>query len=233
MFYRALLIGLIATLPLSAYSGTLTFSKAKKELVKTYQKIPDAKTFYCGCDIHWQGKKGIPDSRSCGYTPRKPVTRSGKLNERAQRIEWEHVVPAHWFGHQRLCWQQGGRKACKKDPEFVRMEGDLHNLQPAIGELNGDRSNYRFAALEGEPTQYGACQFKVDFNGRKAEPRSEVRGDIARTYFYMADRYNLRISKSQQKLFYAWATQDPVDDWEIQRNRLIKQIQGNGNPWIE
>ena len=27
------------------------------------------------------------------------------------------------------------------------MEADMHNLVPAIGELNADRSNYKFAAL--------------------------------------------------------------------------------------
>jgi len=142
-------------------------------------------------------------------------------------------MPAYWFGHQRQCWQNGGRKACRKDPVFTQMEGDLHNLQPAIGEINGDRSNYRFSMLAGEERLYGKCDFEVDFKGRKAEPRPTVRGDIARTYLYMADKYNLPLSRQQRRLFEVWTKSDPVDPWERQRNRLIARVQGDSNPYIE
>ena len=43
-------------------------------------------------------------------------------------------------------WKDGGRKACSKDPIFNKMEADMHNLVPAIGELNADRSNFRYGA---------------------------------------------------------------------------------------
>ena len=104
-----------------------SFSSAKREAVKIYQDHPTS--FYCGCNIQWQGKKGLPDLASCGYQVRKQ-------EKRAARIEWEHVVPAWQFGHQRQCWQDGGRKNCKKkDKTFRLMEADLHNLTPAIGEI--------------------------------------------------------------------------------------------------
>ncbi len=211
---------------------TISFSKAKKELVKLYQKQGVTKTYYCNCDIKWTGKKGSPIADSCGYTPRKPITRSGKQNVRAKRIEWEHVMPAYWFANQLQCWQNGGHKACKKVKAFKKMEGDMHNLVPAIGELNGDRSNYRFAMLEGESRKYGQCDFEVNFKAKKVEPMPSVRGDIARTHFYMAERYNLKLSKQQNKLFLAWDKTDPVSDWERTRNKEIINIQGFGNPWI-
>ena len=113
------------------------------------------------------------------------------------------------------------------------VDSDLHNLQPAIGKLNADRSNYRFGMLEGEPRKYGQCDFEVDFKAKKAEPPPNAKGDIARTYFYMSDRYKLKLSKSQRKLLEAWERSDPVDDWEMQRNQLIKAIQGNGNSYIQ
>ena len=50
---------------------------------------------------------------------------------RANRIEWEHIMPAENFGKHLPCWQNGGRKACEKDPLFNKMEGDMHNLVPA------------------------------------------------------------------------------------------------------
>ncbi len=35
------------------------------------------------------------------------------------------------------------------------MEADLHNLVPAVGEINGDRSNYRFGMISGERYRCG------------------------------------------------------------------------------
>ena len=142
-------------------------------------------------------------------------------------------MPAYHFGHQRQCWQKGGRKACKKDPVFRRMEADLHNLVPAIGEVNGDRSNFKFGMIEGEKRNYGACDIEIDFNAKRAEPRPEVRGDIARIYFYMRKQYNLNMSSQQEKLFTAWSKEDPVDEWEKEKNKIVKSIQGNSNSYID
>lgn len=228
-----LLITFLTVSTLVSGNQSVSFSKAKKQLMKMYQSHPEVKTFYCGCDIKWKGKKGSPVDDSCGYIPRKTLTRSGKENIRTKRISWEHVLPAYWFGHQLKCWQDGGRRACRKNERFRLMEGDLHNMQPVIDELNGDRSNYRFSLLEGEPRNYGLCDFEVDFKGKKAEPAPNVRGDIARTYFYMSERYGLNLSKQQEKLFKVWNKSDPVDENEVKRNRLIKAIQGNGNKFIE
>ena len=70
--------------------GINSFSQAKAAAVKVHADAPG--TFYCGCKINWQGKKGVVDLQSCGYQVRK--------NEnRASRVEWEHVVPAWQFGH--------------------------------------------------------------------------------------------------------------------------------------
>ena len=102
--------------------------------------------------------------------------------KRAQRIEWEHVVPAHAFGQSFKEWREGhpdcvtqsgkaykGRKcASKVNIEYRRMEADMHNLFPAIGEVNGDRSNYSMAILPGEPRLYGKCD--VEISSRKIEP---------------------------------------------------------------
>src|SRR5699024_9406330 len=55
---------------------------------------------------------------------------------------------------------------------------------------------------------------------------------IARTYFYMHDRYNLRLSDAQEKLFMAWDKQYPVTDEERKRHEHIAQYMGNSNPFI-
>lgn len=183
-----------------------SFSQAKRYLKKHIKA--DAKTLYCGCDIAKQGKKLIPETEACGYEPRNEFTKKGKVNQRAKRIEWEHIVSAWEFGHQLQCWQQGGRKNCRKtSAQFRKMEADIHNLAPAIGEINADRSNFRFGVLPQVETKYGACDVKIDFKQRVIQPSKSAKKYIADTYFYMQKTYGLKISNKQQKLFNVWAGQ--------------------------
>ena len=213
--------------------NALSFSQAKTKLKTLYKVSPT--TFYCGCNIYWETKKKlIPEPSNCGYTPRNEFTKKGKVNKRAKRIEWEHVVPAWEFGHQMQCWQDGGRKNCgKTDPQFKFMEADLHNLTPAIGEVNGDRSNFRFSQWRGDKGAfYGQCEMKVDFKRRQAEPPARARGAIARTYLYMAKQYDLQLSKAERQLMDAWNKTYPIDAWECERDRRIAKVQDNNNPFV-
>ncbi|MBF9001407.1 endonuclease [Vibrio nitrifigilis] len=209
----------------SAHAPT-SFYQAKTQAVKLYKTHPT--TFYCDCAITWHGRKGEPNLQSCGYHVRKQP-------RRAHRIEWEHVVPAWQFGHQRLCWQKGGRSYCERhDKGFKKIEADMHNLTPAIGEVNGDRSNYNFSQWNGvEGVTYGQCSMQVDFKQRKAMPPEQARGPIARTYLYMSQRYNFRLSKAQRQLMNVWDHRYPVSSWECQRDQKIAAIQGNHNPFVE
>lgn len=201
-----------------------SFSQAKSYAAQINADAPG--TVYCGCTIEWKGKKGVPDLASCGYQVRKNANR-------ASRIEWEHIVPAWSFGHQRQCWQNGGRKQCAKDPVYRHMETDLHNLQPAIGEVNGDRGNFMYSQWKGGEGQYGQCEMKVDFKNRQAEPPARARGVIARTWFYMRDRYQLAMSKQQTQLMTVWNKQYPVSQWECKRDERIARVQGNHNPYVQ
>lgn len=95
------------------------------------------------------------------------------------------------------------------------MESDMHNLQPAVGEVNGDRGNFMYSQWNGGEGQYGQCTMKVDFKDKIAEPPARARGAIARTYFYMRDRYQLNLSRQQTQLFTAWNKQYPVTAWNV------------------
>ncbi|MBI3144486.1 MAG: endonuclease [Pseudogulbenkiania sp.] len=201
--------------------GHRNFNNAKKVLPAVYAGMEE--DFYCGCAYH--GKK--VDFASCGYEPRKNA-------ERASRIEWEHVVPAWVLGHQRQCWQQGGRKNCvATDAAFRMAEGDLNNLVPAVGEVNGDRGNLSYGAWTRNPTpMYGQCRTVVDFKNRRVQPREEVRGRAARITLYMHDQYGLRMSSQDRQLMCAWAKTYPVDEWEHTREERIVALQGSGNPYV-
>ncbi|WP_201265477.1 endonuclease [Mariprofundus sp. EBB-1] len=233
-----MLLAIIGLMPITAFADTSgnvsgnSFRQAKKQLVHVYS---DHRTsFYAGCAY---GKKGHVKASSCGYKARKN-------KKRGKKIEWEHVVPAWAFGHALQCWQNTvcttskgkaykGRKCCgRSNDTFRAMESDMHNLVPAIGELNGDRSNFRYGMISGESRRYGDVDFEVDFKHRVAEPAMNVRGDIARTYFYMEKVYGLNISKKQRRLFDVWNREDPVDAWEVWRNKKIMALQGNSNPFV-
>jgi len=224
-----LLFLLCITSAIASADNPMSFRTAKKHLADIYSDHQES--FYCGCSYKsvekesGRGKKLAPDWESCGYTPRKQP-------KRASRIEWEHIVPAHHFGQHLECWREGGRKACKKDPLFRQIEGDMHNLVPAVGEVNGDRSNYKYGMIEGEARVYGACDAEVNFKAKRFEPAPHIRGDIARAYLYISDRYNIRLSKQQRALFNAWDKQDPPNEWETKKSKLIKEIQGNENKFV-
>jgi deoxyribonuclease-1 len=218
--------------PLIAKNADIkNFSLAKKYATEIHRENP--KTLYCGCDY---SKKSI-DLRSCGYQVQKDA-------KRAVRLEWEHVVPAEAFGQSFIEWREGapqcqkkgrrfkGRKCAEKNAEFARMEADLYNLWPEIGELNGLRSNYSMAELGAEKaksSRFGAC--KVMIEDHKFEPMPQAKGRVARVYLYMDQTYPGRgiISDKNRKLFEAWDKLHPVDPWECRRAALIKKIQKNEN----
>ena len=211
-----------------------SFGKAKKILlahIYSDRRI----TFYCGCEFSADRQIANPN----GYQPRK-------ANRRARRIEWEHIVPAQAFGKSFTEWRDGhplcvdgsgksfkGRNCARKTaPAFRYMESDLYNLVGVVGEINGLRSNCSFAEIPGEKRSFGSCDMEIE--GRRAEPRPQVRGDIARTYFYMDSAYPGRgiLTSEGRRLFAAWDRQDPVDEWECERARRIERIQGNENPFV-
>jgi deoxyribonuclease-1 len=105
------------------------------------------------------------------------------------------------------------------------MENDLHNIVPAVGELNADRSDLPFGIVSGEKRRYGACDFEISWDADVVEPRPEIRGDIARIYFYMRSTYGIPISERQRKLFEMWTKEDPVDTWEQTRSKKIHELQ--------
>lgn len=219
----------LANLPKSPAS----FESAKKILYNEIYKGHDV-TFYCGCD--YDPKSKIVDWKSCGFIPRKNA-------ERASRIEAEHVMPAHQFGNFRQCWREPkkvcagkdvtGRQCCEaEDPLFEAAHNDLHNLFPAVGEVNGDRSNFNWGMVEGNKREYGACPMEVDESIRRAEPPDVVKGNVARVMFYMEDTYGFKLSDQDRQLFTVWSKQDPPDAWEIERNQRIAAVEGKENRFI-
>ena len=215
-----------------------SFSKAKKQMKQVY--FDNQFTFYCNCIYAYKKEKGrekmVVYNDSCGYKPRKN-------KKRGETIEWEHIMPAYRFAFGLQCWNEKicvdkngksykGRKCCEKvDKKFRIMQADMYNLVPSVGELNGDRSNYSYGIIEGEARVYGECDFEV--SGKKAEPKEDIRGDIARTYFYMEETYGITLTNEERQLFIMWDKLDNISQWEKVRAKRIKEIQGNENKFIK
>lgn len=207
----------------------IPFSKAKDILHKKIFNEENIKyTFYCNCK--YDQHKNI-NHNSCQFAPRANANR-------AKRLEWEHVVPTSLFGQTLPCWKNGGRKNCTKTSQIFQLfEGDMHNLKPAIGEINGDRSNLPFSIVDHKKFLYGKCNFFIGKSQHLnyqnvAEPNDNIKGNIARIYLYMNQKYNLNISQNQLNIFKEWNEFDPPDQKEIYINQKIKNIQGDDNIFI-
>lgn len=230
---------ILATILVPAFATAMgnqkisSFQKAKKIAAKIHKQ--DGETIYCPC--RFSGK--TVDLASCGYKIQKDA-------KRARQLEWEHVVPAEAFGQAFLEWREGssqcvskkgkrfkGRRCAQTNPEFAKMEADLYNLWPSIGELNGLRSNFSMAQISGEYQSFGGCKAKIA--DRKFEPMDRYKGIVARVYQYMDHTYPGRgvISAKNRQLFEVWDKQHPVTDWECLRSDLVRQAQGNENPVLK
>ena len=78
------------------------FSKSKKILFKIHKNKPY--TFYCGCSY----KNKTPYLSSCGY-------KIYKNKKRANRIEFEHIVPVSRFGRKFQSWTKGHLNCVKNN----------------------------------------------------------------------------------------------------------------------
>lgn len=156
----------------------------------------------------------------------------------------EHSFPNSW-------WGGTGEDDCY-------MYTDLFHLYPTDALVNEKRSNYPFGETNGNEfksknafSKLGTCKTS-GYSGTVFEPNDEYKGDFARTYFYMATRYENEIAswasnakhtlagnaypafkQWQLDMLLRWAEQDPVSDKEINRNKAVNKIQKNRNPFID
>ena len=224
IFSLLLMIYFISLSNLNANS----FSQTKKILLKKVY-FDNQYTFYCGNpyeikQIDEKEKTVIIKDKRYFTSKNDSFFSFWSNNPRAKVVEWEHVMPVEYFAKDLPCWKDGGRKACSKDKTFKIMESDKMNLVPAIGEINNDRSNFRFGEKLPKKTQYGKCEFEVDSKNKIAYPKKEIRGDIARIYLYMLKTYNIKLSKKDRKMFKKWNEEDPISEWEKIKNERINKV---------
>ena len=209
------------------------------------------KTFYCGCPYvsdNDDDGSGKVDLASCGMEPLRSYASSAKV------IQWEHIVPASLMPV-RLdsCWDQSrrfsecvaksgnvveNRDCCvRTDERWRNMILDLHNLAPAIGQVNQYRKNGRYGLVGDGAEMWPGCEAR-DLGGTRNgaaylfEPPDCVKGDVARVWLYMADVHGVVITQSERRMFEDWSVSDAVSPQERKRDMRIERLQGNSNPYV-
>lgn len=165
------------------------------------------------------------------------VDQAGGYKKEGDVYNREHSFPKSWFNDARP------------------MYTDLFHLYPSDGYVNGRRSNYPFGETSNPSyTSHGGFSklgpsSLSGYSGIVFEPADEYKGDLARSYFYMATCYeNLIAGWNSPMLAHnaypaytawaidmllRWAEDDPVSQKEIDRNNAVYALQHNRNPFID
>ncbi|MFO7829493.1 MAG: endonuclease [Bacteroidales bacterium] len=124
---------------------------------------------------------------------------------------------------------------------------DAHHLRPCDISVNSSRGTKDFD--NGGEQHHEATECYTDADSW--EPRDAVKGDVARMMFYMATRYegengdpNLELVDytgtdtdtpyfGKLSTLMEWNEEDPVDDFERNRNEVVFSYQGNRNPFVD
>jgi len=159
------------------------------------------------------------------------------------------LVPAGWDGG--ITWNRehvwpNSRLGMDRVLSYQRNQAtDLHNLRAATPSVNSSRSDRFYADGRGANS--------ITANGGYY-PGDDHKGDVARIILYMAVMYkdiltltnnlDLLLDESDHYTLNGarmgllnhlldWHKEDPVDDFERQRNNVIYTYQNNRNPFID
>lgn len=118
-------------------------------------------------------------------------------------------------------------------------KSDIHHLFPSDSRVNSARGNLPFGMVTGPDIDiYGSGDY-ISKRGESPagrtvfEPPDVSKGDIARALFYLAVRYKLTISDTEEAFLRDWHFQDVVSDEEMTRNDEISALQRNRNPFVD
>ncbi|MCD4833698.1 MAG: endonuclease [Bacteroidales bacterium] len=122
---------------------------------------------------------------------------------------------------------------------------DAHHLRPCDISVNSARGNKDFDNGGTQHSEATECYTDAD----SWEPRPVEKGDVARMMFYMATRYEGESGDPDLELvdytgtsgpifgkfstLIQWNFEDPVDEFERNRNEVVFSYQGNRNPFID
>lgn len=121
---------------------------------------------------------------------------------------------------------------------------DLHHIRPSDAGVNSSRGNKKYGDSHNGTAKYGSDPAVGVLGGYYSssyfEPLDNVKGDVARICLYVWVRWGSNWgAESVTEVFQSvdllleWCALDPVDTWEMGRNEVIQDIQGNRNVFID
>ncbi len=120
-----------------------------------------------------------------------------------------------------------------KGAKELPANSDMHHLFVTSKESNSKRANLPFCnAIYDYWQMDGSIHGFDEYSQDCFEPQDNHKGNVARAMLYFSIRYNYPIDNEQELLFREWHSFDPVDNRELERNEIIKSLQGNSNPFI-
>jgi endonuclease I len=184
------------------------------------------------------------DTRSDGYVRdwysnitnyRHGIDNKGNYSKEGDMYNREHSVPQSWFGD-------------------GNIKSDIVHVLPTDGYVNNRRGNLPLGEVNNATYQsangyskLGSCRTS-GYSGTVFEPNDEIKGDMARIYFYMITRYEGSCGSWGNSVFtpqypgltqwtldmmMRWSKDDPVDDREVERNNAVYETQHNRNPFVD
>ncbi len=123
----------------------------------------------------------------------------------------EHVWPVSLLGVPR------------PDNSTKNISSDSHNLRASTPSVNGARGNKVFAEGSGTHKAVSGGYY----------PGDQHKGDVARIILYMHIAWDIEINVGNFEMFLRWHEEDPVDQFEINRNNVIYSYQNNRNVFID
>lgn len=121
---------------------------------------------------------------------------------------------------------------------------DLHHIRPSDAGVNSSRGNKKYGESGNGTAKYGSNPavgvLGGTYNSTYFEPLDNVKGDVARICLYVYVRWGSAWgADSITEVFQSvdvlleWMELDPVDTWEMGRNEVVEEIQGNRNVFID
>ncbi len=111
---------------------------------------------------------------------------------------------------------------------------DVHHLYPSDSRMNSRRGNLPFCeVLYPTYNKYGSQLGDSELGTKCFEPPDYHKGNLARSMFYFAVRYDYDIDEEQESFFRMWSEFDRIDQTENNRNNLIFGFQNNRNPFVD
>ncbi len=138
---------------------------------------------------------------------------------------------------------------------------DLHHLRPTNTTVNSTRNNYTMGNVRAESSNIKTVMYNDStvagwIGNNMFEPLDVTKGDVARIFLYVyccwaqdnlfkaikvdSSRFDSDDTKNDGvkvieslDVLLEWCYEDPVDTWEMQRNDLAQQVQGNRNVFID